>query len=126
VQSYSLLASIAVSDTYFVAAHFSFYVTCIAYFFGGAFLVNAIPHFVSGVTGHPFPSPFAKPPGKGLSSPVVNVLWGAFNFAIAYFLIFRVGPFDIRNTTHILVVAAGGLGMGIQLASWFGRAQGDN
>jgi len=38
----------------------------VAYFFGGAFLVNAIPHFVSGVTGHPFPSPFASPPGQGL------------------------------------------------------------
>src|SRR5580704_190389 len=97
--------------------------TYIAYFFGGAFLVNAIPHFVSGVTGRPFPSPFAKPPGKGLSSPVVNVLWGAFNFAIAYLLIFRVGAFDIRNTIDILVVAAGGLVMGIQLGSWFGRAR---
>jgi hypothetical protein len=36
----------------------------IAYFFGGAFLSNAVPHFVSGVTGRPFQSPFAKPPGK--------------------------------------------------------------
>ena len=36
----------------------------IAYFFGGAFLANAIPHFVSGVMGHPFQSPFAKPPGE--------------------------------------------------------------
>ncbi len=118
---FPLLAAAAISDTYFVVAHFSFYVTCIAYFFGGAFFVNAIPHFVSGLTGHPFPSPFAKPPGKGLSSPVVNVLWGAFNFAIAYLLIFRVGAFDVR-TIHILPVAAGGLVMGIQLASWFGRA----
>jgi hypothetical protein len=40
---------------------------CISYFFGGAFLVNAIPHFVSGVTGHPFQSPFATLPGEGLS-----------------------------------------------------------
>ena len=31
--------------------------TYVAYFFGGAFLVNAIPHFVSGVTGHAFPTP---------------------------------------------------------------------
>jgi hypothetical protein len=126
VHVYSWLTPIGISDTYFVVAHFTFYVTCIAYFFGGAFLVNAIPHFVSGVTGHPFPSPFAKPPGKALSSPVVNVLWGAFNFAIAYLLIFRIGPFDIRNTIDILLVAAGGLAMGIQLASWFGRARTDH
>jgi len=98
----------------------------LTYFFGGVFFVNAIPHFVSGVTGHPFPSPFAKPPGKGLSSPVVNVLWGAFNFAVAYLLILRVGDFDIRNTTDILLVAAGGLVMGIQLASWFSRMPGRN
>jgi len=50
----------------------------ISYFFGGAFLANAIPHLVSGVTGHPFQSPFAHPPGQGLSSATVNVLWGAF------------------------------------------------
>jgi len=100
--------------------------TYIAYFFAGAFLVNAIPHFVSGLTGHPFPSPFAKPPGKGLSSPVINVLWGAFNFAIAYLLIFRVGDLDIRNTTHILLVAVGGILMAVQLASWFGSRRGSD
>ena len=37
----------------------------IAYFFGGAFLANAIPHFVNGVSGRPFQSPFASPPGEG-------------------------------------------------------------
>jgi hypothetical protein len=47
----------------------------VAYFFGGAFLANAIPHFVAGVMGHPFQSPFAHPPGEGLSSSTVNVLW---------------------------------------------------
>jgi len=96
--------------------------TYIAYFFGGALLVNAIPHFVCGVTGHRFPSPFASPPGKGLSSPTVNVLWGTFNFAIAYLLIFRVGAFDFRNKLDILLLGAGGLIMGIQLATWFGRS----
>jgi hypothetical protein len=116
---YSWLASVDTVEGHYVAFRFSW--AYIAYFFGGAFLVNAIPHFVSGVTGHSFPSPFAKPPGIGLSSPVVNVLWGAFNFAIAYLLIFHVGAFDIRSTTHILFLAAGGLVMGIQLASWFGR-----
>jgi hypothetical protein len=41
----------------------------VSYFFGGAFLVNAIPHFVQGVPGRSFPTPFASPPGKGQSSP---------------------------------------------------------
>jgi hypothetical protein len=119
VHLHTFLASVDTAESYSVAFRFSW--AYIAYFFGGAFLVNAIPHFVSGLTGHPFPSPFAKPPGKGLSSPVVNVLWGTVNFAVAYLLIFRVGLFDIR-TTHVLFVAAGGLAMAIQLASWFGRA----
>jgi len=39
----------------------------IRYFFGGCLLANAIPHFVSGVMGRPFQSPFANPPGQGFS-----------------------------------------------------------
>jgi hypothetical protein len=31
----------------------------LSYFFGGAFLANAIPHAVSGMMGRPFQSPFA-------------------------------------------------------------------
>src|SRR5678815_1820092 len=54
----------------------------LALFFAGAFLVNSVPHFTNGVSGRPFPSPFASPPGQGLSSPVVNVLWGSFNFIV--------------------------------------------
>jgi hypothetical protein len=55
-------------------------------FFSGVFLTNAIPHFVQGICGNKFPTPFAKPPGKGLSSPVVNVLWGVFNGIIGTIL----------------------------------------
>jgi len=45
----------------------------VSYFFGSAFLANAIPYFVSGMMGRSFQSPFAKPPGQGLSSSTVNV-----------------------------------------------------
>jgi hypothetical protein len=31
----------------------------VAYFFGGAFLANALPHLGNGISGHPFQSPFA-------------------------------------------------------------------
>ncbi len=48
-------------------------------FLGGAFLANGVPHFVQGVSGNPFQSPFAKPPGKGESSPLSNALWGFAN-----------------------------------------------
>ena len=66
----------------------------IAWFFGGAFLANTIPHLVSGISGSPFQSPFASPPGEGLSSSLVNVLWGMFNLVVAYVLVARVGRFD--------------------------------
>jgi len=93
--------------------------TYVTYFFGGAFFVNAIPHFTSGVSGRRFPSPFASPPGKGLSSPTVNVLWGTFNLAVAYLLVFRVGTFDFRRIQDVLIVGAGGLLMAVMLSRTF-------
>lgn len=96
----------------------------VAYFFGGAFLANAIPHFVNGVSGSSFQSPFASPPGEGLSSSLVNVLWGSFNFAVAYLLLARVGAFEFRKTRHILVAGLGALLMSVMLARAFGRFHG--
>jgi hypothetical protein len=96
----------------------------VAYFFGGAFLVNAIPHFVSGVTGHPFQSPFASPPGEGLSSAEVNVLWGALNLVFAYLLLARIGTFELRCTLHVVVAGAGALAMALMAAHAFGRFYG--
>src|SRR5579862_6991598 len=96
----------------------------ISYFFGGAFLSNAIPHFVSGVMGRPFQSPFAKPPGEGLSSSTINVLWGFANIAIAYLLICRVGDFSLRSTAHVAALGLGFLLMGLMGARLFGRFHG--
>jgi hypothetical protein len=96
----------------------------IAYYFGGWFLVNAIPHFVSGVTGHPFQSPFATPPGEGLSPAWVNVLWGSANFVFAYLLLGRVGNFEFRCWRHILVAGGGCLTMALMLSLTFGRFYG--
>ena len=59
----------------------------IAAFSAGAFLTNVVPHFVNGVSGDPFPTPFAKPPGKGLSSPTLNVIWALFNLIVGYILL---------------------------------------
>ena len=96
----------------------------VSYFFGGVFLANAMPHLVSGQMGRPFQSPFARPPGEGLSSSRVNVLWGSFNLVVAYGLFFRVGVFDVRNLAHAGAAAAGGLLISIGLASHFGRFNG--
>jgi len=62
----------------------------VACFFSGIFLTNVVPHFVHGISGDRFPTPFANPPGKGLSSPTVNVVWALFNLVIG-FILFQVG-----------------------------------
>jgi hypothetical protein len=49
----------------------------IALFFAGALLCNSVPHLIAGVSGMPFPSPFATPHGVGGSPPLVNFWWGA-------------------------------------------------
>jgi len=56
-------------------------------FLSGFFLANVVPHFIHGVSGDPFPTPFASPPGKGLSSPTCNVLWACFNLLVGYILL---------------------------------------
>jgi hypothetical protein len=98
----------------------------VSYFFGGLFLTNAVPHFVSGIMGKPFQTPFAKPSGKGLSSSTVNVLWGFVNFVFAYLLLLRVGYFDPRSIAGIVPFAAGALLISLFSARHFGQFHGGN
>ncbi|HUA80254.1 MAG TPA: hypothetical protein VL997_07780 [Dyella sp.] len=98
----------------------------IAYFFGGLFLSNAIPHFVSGTMGRPFQSPFATPRGEGLSSSTVNVLWGFANFVAAYLLIVGAGRFDLRDAQSMISLGLGALLIGLFAAKHFGRFHGGN
>jgi hypothetical protein len=97
-----------------------------SYFFGGAFAANAVPHFVAGSMGRPFQSPFAKPPGKGLSSSTVNVLWGFSNGVIGYLLVAHVGDFHLRSWSHILAFGVGALLISVQSARHFGALHGGN
>ena len=96
----------------------------LAYFFGGAFLANTLPHLGNGISGHAFQSPFATPPGVGLSSSTVNVVWGIFNLAVGYLLVCRVGNFELRKTRHVLALGAGVLVFSVLLARAFGRFHG--
>jgi hypothetical protein len=80
----------------------------VAYFFAGAFFANFVPHFVSGVLGRTFPTPFASPPFRGQSSSHVNVLYGLCNVAVAYALLVRIGNFEPRSVLH-----AGVFGLGV-------------
>ena len=98
----------------------------VSYFFGGIFLANAIPHYVSGMMGRPFQSPFAKPPGKGLSSSTVNVLWGFFNAVAGYLLLVRVGNFDLGSISDVLALAVGVLLISLLMARHFGQFHGGN
>lgn len=96
----------------------------VAYLFGGAFLANFVPHFVNGVSGKPLQSPFASPPGEGLSSSTVNVAWGLVNLLVAYLLIVRVGTFDLRRWPHVGALALGFVLMAFLLAYQLGRLHG--
>jgi hypothetical protein len=93
----------------------------LAYFFGGVFLMNSVPHLVNGVSGRAFPSPFASPPGRGLSPAWVNVLWGIFNLVIGYVLVCRVGEFSLRDTRDVAAAGIGALVMGLVSANAFSK-----
>ncbi len=98
----------------------------LAYFLAGACLTNAVPHWVSGLTGRAFQTPFAKPPGKGLSSATVNVLWGFLNLVAGYTLIFQVGMFNPRAAAPMLALGLGMLAMAVMLSRIFGPLHGGN
>jgi hypothetical protein len=92
-------------------------------FIAGALLCNGIPHLLSGLRGDPFPSPFAKPPGRGNSSPVVNVLWGFGNGLAGGLLAIRWIPHYVSPREDALFVA-GFLVMALFCAHHFGKVRG--
>lgn len=95
------------------------YVAC---FFAGMFLANLVPHFVHGISGDPFPTPFAHPPGKGLSSPTVNVLWALFNLVVGYIL-YRVGRVGSGGDAAVAAFLAGIAIISIPLSVHFQQKQ---
>ncbi len=96
----------------------------VAHFVAGLFLANAVPHFVHGISGAPFQSPFASPPGVGESSPLINVLWGFANLVAGYVLLIGIGNFTNALSLDALVVALGILTTGMGLARHFGHVRG--
>jgi hypothetical protein len=87
----------------------------VACFFTGVFLTNSVPHFIHGVSGDKFPTPFANPPGKGLSSPLLNVLWALFNF-LAALILFRCGKISFADILSIAFFFLGFSAMSIRLS----------
>ena len=78
----------------------------VAAFFSGTFLTNVVPHFVNGISGNPFPTPFSTPPGKGLSSPLTNILWALLNLVIGYTLL-KVSKMTESNKKAMVVFFVG-------------------
>jgi hypothetical protein len=90
----------------------------LAAFFAGFFLANVVPHFVHGISGDAFPTPFASPPGKGLSSPLVNSLWACFNLLVGYILL-RVSKVSPQNKGLLAALFIGILTVSIMLSIAF-------
>jgi hypothetical protein len=93
--------------------------------FSGMLLANGVPHFVQGISGEKFQSPFASPRGVGESSPVVNVLWGFANFAIGFALLRASGLLASDAAPGWLAVGVGVLAAGFFLSFHFGRVRGN-
>jgi hypothetical protein len=90
-------------------------------FVSGLFLANGVPHFVQGISGHRFQTPFASPPGVGESSPVVNVLWGFANLVIGFALLWSVWPKGADVVAEWALVWLGALVIALFCAHHFGR-----
>ncbi|MBB5191153.1 hypothetical protein HNQ50_001876 [Silvimonas terrae] len=91
-------------------------------FLAGALLCNALPHLAMGLSGLPFPTPFAKPRGRGDSSPLVNFYWGLFNLLLGTAIV-TTHPVAPALNLPFGVLVAGALAIGTHLALHFGAVQ---
>ena len=78
----------------------------VAALFSAVLLVNGLPHFLHGISGKQFPSPFSGGPGT-LDTAVNNVLWGAGNLIVGGLLLWliRDGLGDWPIVLELLIVA---------------------
>jgi hypothetical protein len=88
-------------------------------FVSGLLLANGVPHFVQGISGHRFQSPFATPPGVGESSAVVNVLWGFGNLAVGLTILSCFAPKGSDVVLEWFAAGAGVLVAAVLLARHF-------
>ena len=92
----------------------------IASFFAGLLLANAVPHFVHGISGDRFPTPFAHPPGKGLSSPTLNVAWAFLNLLVGGVL-YRIGHVSNEAYAALFLLFSGAVAMSTILSIRFAQ-----
>ncbi|RCS23461.1 hypothetical protein DUT91_14415 [Phyllobacterium salinisoli] len=97
-----------------------------AHFLGAVFLANAVPHFVQGISGKPFRTPFAPFQGRNLSSPLTNILWAWANLVIAYLLLVQVGPLAFGSLSNMMVFAVGAIVCSVALSLYFASRPSSN
>jgi hypothetical protein len=97
--------------------------TYLVYFVAGMALANGVPHFVQGICGNRFPTPFASPPGVGESSAIVNVVWGWINFMIGGVLLRYFFPPLPPPLDSCAALALGMLAVALWLAHHFGKVR---
>ncbi len=96
----------------------------ILFFLAGALLANGVPHFVQGISGNKFPTPFARFYGTKESPAIVNVIWGWLNFAVGAWLLHAFSPVRMPPATEPCITAAfGALAMAVYLAWRFGKVK---
>ena len=78
-------------------------------------MANAVPHFVHGISGATFTTPFAEQPGITLSSPLTNVLWGGFNLLSGYLLL-QAGKLKTGHRISMVLFFAGIMALAILLS----------
>jgi len=94
----------------------------IALFFCGAFLCNCIPHLACGLRGESFPTPFAKPRGVGLSSPLLNFAWGIANLVAGAAILARHGV-PTTFGPELVALFLGVIVIGTYLSIHFGKVR---
>ena len=92
-------------------------------FVSGLFLANGVPHFVQGISGNRFQSPFATPPGVGESSPLINALWGYANLRSARCFFGSSSLAEIARWSGWILVGLGILMMAVMLSTHFGKVR---
>jgi hypothetical protein len=95
----------------------------VLHFIAGAVLANGVPHFVQGIWGNKFQTPFACPRGVGESSALVNVIRGWVNFVIAGALLRLSFPPLPPPPAISLATMLGVLVMAVFLARHFARVR---
>jgi hypothetical protein len=95
----------------------------LAHFFAGVFLANGVPHFVQGICGNRFQTPFASPRGVGESSALVNVIWGWLNFLVGGAFLRVFFPPLPPPVGDLICLALGMIAIGLWLSRHFGKVR---